>query len=135
MSDIFSREKRSWLMSRVKAKDTLPEIKVRSMLHLMGYRFRLYRKDLPGRPDIVLPRFKKVIFVHGCFWHGHSCKKGQHLPETRTDYWRDEINKNTVRDQDVLEKLKAIGWQPLVLWECEIKDENVLKSTISSFLC
>jgi len=132
--DNFSPEKRSWIMRQVRSKNTSPEIIVRSILHRMGYRFRLHRKDLPGNPDIVLPRFRKVIFVHGCFWHGHYCKRGQNRPKTRPDYWNKKIEKNIERNKNALDSLCLIGWKALVIWECELKDKEKLKNIIKSFL-
>lgn len=133
--DQISPERRSWNMSRIRSKNTTPELKVRSMLHRMGYRFRLHRKDLPGKPDIVLSRYKKIIFVHGCFWHSHSCKKGQHLPGTRIDYWKSKLAKNKERDNAAIIKLHNMGWKVLVVWECETKDEAVLKNLLYQYIC
>lgn len=123
MSDIFEPAKRSRIMSQVKVKDTAPEIKLRSILHRNGFRFRLNRKDLPGKPDIVLPKYKAVIFVHGCFWHGHDCKRGRR-PKTNIEFWNEKIDKNIKRDQLDIIKLRELGWRVLVVWECEIKKRN-----------
>lgn len=110
-------------MRKVRGKNTAPEKKVRSFLHSLGYRFRLHRNDLPGTPDIVLPKFKIAIFVHGCFWHGHAngaCKRGK-MPKSHTMFWVNKIKANQERDSRVLNKLAETGWNVLVVWECEIK--------------
>ena len=122
--DIFTKEKRSEIMKKIKSKDTGPEKKVRSLLHSLGYRFRLYRKDLPGKPDIVLPKYKTVIFVHGCFWHGHNCTKGTHIPVDNAEFWKEKIKKNKNRDVLNLQMLKEIGWNVIIIWECQIKVLN-----------
>ena len=132
--DVFSREKRSEVMSRVRSKDTGPELIVRRSLHRSGLRFRLHRRDLPGQPDIVLPSRKVVVFVHGCFWHGHSCRRGARVPKTNTDYWLKKIRRNEVRDEENNYALIALGWGVLVLWECEIKDAEKLDETLLNFL-
>ena len=122
-------------MSHVKSKNTAPEIKLRSILHRNGFRFRLNRKDLPGKPDIVLPKYKAVIFVHGCFWHGHDCKRGQR-PQTNVEFWNKKINKNMERDKQDIIKLKELGWRVMVVWECDLKktNEDVLVSCLKDFL-
>lgn len=132
--DSISREKRSWVMSRIKNKDTSPEKKVRSLLHRLGYRFRLHKKNLPGTPDIVLPKYKSVIFVHGCFWHRHDCKSGNRLPKSRVEYWSAKLEGNRIRDILIQASLKERGWKVLVLWECMLKDEAVLKEALKNFL-
>jgi DNA mismatch endonuclease (patch repair protein) len=120
-TDIYTQEKRSDLMSRVKSKNTKPELAVRSILHRMGYRFRLHRKDLPGIPDLILPKFKTVIFVHGCFWHQHEgCKKAT-LPKQNADFWLDKLTQNIERDRRVQAELEELGWQVFTVWECEVK--------------
>jgi len=107
-------------MSRVKGKDTKPEMLIRRSLHRLGYRFRLHRKDLPGSPDIVLPKFRTAIFVNGCFWHGHDCPRGKR-PASNTAFWNEKLNKNEERDQRNYQALKQLGWHVEVVWECEIK--------------
>jgi len=134
MSDTVAPNKRSWIMRQVKSKDTSPERLVRSLLHGMGYRFRLHRRDLPGSPDIVFPGRKKVIFVHGCFWHGHSCPRGSRLPKTNTEYWRRKIARNKERDRVRIEELRNLGWRVLVVWECETKDVDALRTRLEGFL-
>ena len=135
MTDVFDSSKRSQIMSHVKSKNTAPEIKLRSILHRNGFRFRLNRKDLPGKPDIVLPKYKAVIFVHGCFWHGHDCKRGQR-PQTNVEFWNKKINKNMERDKQDIIKLKELGWRVMVVWECDLKktNEDVLVSCLKDFL-
>ena len=113
-------------MSAIKSKNTKPEIAVRKMLHALGYRFRLHRKDLPGSPDIVLPKYKTVIFVHGCFWHRHENCKYASTPKTRKEFWESKFKANAKRDKDIQEKIKNIGWQLVVIWECEIKNKEIL---------
>lgn len=117
-------------MSSVKSKNTKPEICVRSLLHKAGFRFRLFRKDLPGSPDIVLPKFGTVIFVHGCFWHGHSCPKGRR-PNSNQKFWNEKLNKNLCRDTSNYASLKALGWKVIVVWECEA--ENSTRKIINKF--
>ncbi|MEA3507946.1 MAG: very short patch repair endonuclease [Synergistota bacterium] len=134
MTDSFSPRKRSWIMSRVASRDTSPELLVRSLVHRMGYRFRLHRNDLPGCPDIVFPSRGKIIFVHGCFWHGHGCSRGSRIPKTNSEYWKRKIEKNIARDRQNLETLASMGWDCLVVWECELKDGEKLTSTIGDFL-
>ena len=134
MVDTFSPAKRSAIMSRIGGKDTLPEIRVRRLLHALGYRFRLHRKDLPGKPDIVLPRHRKVIFVHGCFWHGHPRCRRATLPTTNIEFWQTKIGKNKNRDQKAQRQLRASGWKFLVLWQCQIKDVQILADKLTAFL-
>ncbi|MFZ3209126.1 MAG: DNA mismatch endonuclease Vsr [Geobacteraceae bacterium] len=134
MSDVFPQEKRSWIMSRVKGKDTSAEIKVRSLTHRLGYRFRLHRKDLPGKPDLVFPSRKKVILVHGCFWHGHECARGARIPKANRDYWIDKIRKNVERDQKNKDLLESLGWEVLAVWECGAKNIEQLEQVINEFL-
>lgn len=120
LMDIFSPQKRSWNMSRIKSKDTAPEMRVRSALHRAGYRFRLHVKDLPGKPDIVLPKYKTVIFVHGCFWHRHKgCSKAT-TPSTNQEFWKKKFQQNVGRDKRNQAKLKKLGWKVVVVWECNI---------------
>ena len=113
-------------MSRIKGKDTKPELIVRSQLHKMGFRFRLHRKDLPGKPDIVLPKYKTVIFVHGCFWHRHENCKYSSTPKTRKEFWENKFKENVIRDKSHQKKLSSIGWKIIIVWECEIKEKNLL---------
>ncbi|MGB4243946.1 MAG: very short patch repair endonuclease [Dethiobacteria bacterium] len=121
-------------MSRVRNKDTSPEKIVRTTVHRLGYRFRLHRNDLPGKPDLVFPSRHKVIFVHGCFWHGHQCKRGNRLPKTNQTYWFNKINRNIERDKEHKNKLEIMGWKVLTIWECEVKNKDFLENVIVSFL-
>lgn len=121
-------------MRAVKGKNTRPEQAVRSLLHSLGYRFRLHRRDLPGSPDIVLPGRKAVIFVHGCFWHGHDCKRGGRTPKANADYWVGKIGRNMARDARTRAELEAQGWRVLVVWECEIKNKTALAGSLQDFL-
>jgi DNA mismatch endonuclease (patch repair protein) len=123
MVDTISPEHRSWNMSRIKSKDTKPELIVRSQLHKMGFRFRLHRKDLPGKPDIVLPKFKTVIFVHGCFWHRHKNCKYAYNPKSRKKFWKEKFERNIERDKCNQKKLSALGWMTVVIWECNITNQ------------
>lgn len=118
--DKITQAERSKLMSRIRSKDTRPELAVRSILHRLGYRFRIHRKDLPGCPDIVLPRHRKIILIHGCFWHGHTCRLAS-KPKSNENYWNTKIQKNRERDTRNLEALVHQGWGVLILWECEIR--------------
>ena len=132
MPDIFAPEKRHEIMQNVKTKNTAPEIKLRSLLHKNGFRFRVNRKDLPGKPDIVLPKYRAV---HGCFWHGHDCPRGQR-PQTNADFWNQKIDRNVIRDKSDVSLLESLGWRVLIVWECEIKKKNeaVLLSRVKEFL-
>ena len=121
MTDIWPKEKRSEVMSLVRSRNTKPEKAVRSVLHHMGIRFRLHRRDLPGRPDIVLPKYRSVIFVHGCFWHfHHNCRDGK-IPWSNQDYWKPKLERTIRRDNEALAALRNAGWSTLVIWECEVR--------------
>ena len=133
MADVHSKEVRSYNMSRIRAKDTKPEIMVRKFLHAHGFRYRLHVKSLPGKPDIVLPKYKTVIFIHGCFWHGHKECKYFVVPKTRTEWWLTKINSNIVNDTKALKALQKEEWKMIILWECELKPttfENTLLSLL-----
>jgi DNA mismatch endonuclease (patch repair protein) len=132
--DSLSPERRSWNMSRIKNRDTKPEILVRSLLHRMGYRFRLHRKDLPGKPDVVLPRHKTIILVHGCFWHQHKECRYAYTPKSRVDFWQKKFNQNVKRDQKVQTELLKLGWKVYVVWECETKKPELLVSKLQRIL-
>jgi DNA mismatch endonuclease (patch repair protein) len=119
MSDIFSQAKRSEIMSKISGKETKPEIAVRKFLFSKGFRYRKNVKSLPGKPDIVLPKYKTIIFINGCFWHGHECKAAK-LPETRKEFWLNKIESNIIRDKKNILELKKTGWHTIVIWQCEI---------------
>jgi DNA mismatch endonuclease, patch repair protein len=121
MTDVHTREQRSRNMAAIRSTNTKPEMRVRSALHAMGFRFRLHRIDLPGRPDIVLPKYRTVIFVHGCFWHCHRCKYGSVTPVTRAEFWAAKRGGNVARDRANRAKLRKDGWRVVVLWECEVR--------------
>lgn len=132
--DKISPEKRSEIMSKIRGKDTSPEMKVRRLVYAMGYRYKLHRKDLPGKPDLVFKGRGKVIFVHGCFWHGHKeCRKSA-LPKTNTEFWYNKISGNIRRDGNNIEKLKELGYEVLIVWECETGDPESLTKKITKFL-
>lgn len=125
MADVHSKEVRSYNMSRIKGKDTKPEMLVRKFLHGQGFRYRLHDKKLPGKPDIVLPMYKTVIFIHGCFWHGHEGCKYFVVPKSRTEWWLNKINSNIANDIRVCETLQKEGWKILVLFECDLKKHKI----------
>jgi len=121
-------------MRRIRSTDTRAELMVRSLLHVSGFRFRLHNKQLPGKPDIVLPRYKTVIFVHGCFWHGHAdCREGRR-PKSNTEYWNRKLDRNLSRDATNAKRLQELGWKRIVVWECELKDKEALKQRLISEL-
>jgi DNA mismatch endonuclease (patch repair protein) len=131
---IENPETRSRIMRAVKGRDTGGEMVVRRLVHRMGYRYRLHRPDLPGKPDLAFPRSRKAIFVHGCFWHGHDCARGARTPKSNRDYWTAKITRNAARDVRNRERLQDMGWSILTLWECELKDEVGLTCRLRSFL-
>lgn len=133
MVDRITSAQRSALMSRVKQRDTKPELFLRSLIHRMGYRFRLRTPKLPGRPDIIFPSRHKVIFVHGCFWHGHDCRRGT-PPRSNITFWNAKIQANRIRDARVIADLQAQGWSSLVIWECETKDLKIITGKVAKFL-
>ena len=133
MSDIYSKSKRSEIMSHISSKETKPEILVRKFLFANGFRFRKNVKDLPGKPDIVLPKYKAVIFIHGCFWHGHTCKRGT-PPTTNTEFWKNKINGNTERDKRDIIELQQRGWTVIVIWQCEIRNEKIRQEKLPKLL-
>lgn len=128
--DIITKEKRSWNMSRIRSRNTKPELVVRSTLHKMGYRFRLHVRELPGNPDIVLKKHRAVIFVHGCFWHRHPGCKYAYIPKSRQEFWTDKFRDNIARHDRVTEKLRYLGWNVHVVWECEISDVHKLQERL-----
>ena len=134
MTDTISKERRSWNMSRIRGKNTKPELIVRSMLHRMGYRFRLHRKNLPGCPDIVLPKHRTVIFVHGCYWHRHPRCRYAYEPKSRTEFWNRKFQENVKRDKKNQAQLEELGWRVRVVWECEVKDPEACGRLLSNEL-
>jgi DNA mismatch endonuclease, patch repair protein len=124
---------RSANMRAIRSKDMLPELAVRQAAHRLGYRFRLHRKDLPGKPDMVFASRRKVIFVHGCFWHSHSCKTA-HIPKSNQNYWVPKLERNQMRDRKNIEALKLAGWKVLIVWECETRDQKCLEGALNKFL-
>lgn len=134
MVDRLSPERRSALMSKVRGKNTSPEMRVRGLAHSLGYRFRLHRRDLPGCPDIVFPSHKKIILVHGCFWHRHQgCPKAT-MPKSRIPYWSEKFRRNVERDQRVIKELRSANWSVRTIWECQTKDQSKLKQILVCFL-
>jgi DNA mismatch endonuclease (patch repair protein) len=135
MADVHSQQVRSFNMSRIRSSNTKPEMIVRSCLHRMGYRFRLHRKELPGKPDIVLPKHRKIILVHGCFWHGHGCKVGGAKPPSSNEsYWADKLRRNAERDERHRAELMNLGWEVHIVWECSTQDREKLTAALSAFL-
>lgn len=134
MTDKVSSEKRSWMMGRIRSKNTAPELQLRKLIFSMGFRYRVHYKKLPGSPDIVFLGRKKVIFVHGCFWHGHSNCKASKLPETHTEFWKNKISSNQERDINNIKKLENMGWKVLIVWQCELKEISNMTDKIRAFL-
>lgn len=134
MTDVHTPEQRSRNMSAIRSANTAPEIRVRQLLHAHGLRFRLHRRDLPGRPDIVLPKHKTVIFVHGCFWHMHECEYGKPKPATNAEFWRRKRQGNVERDQKNTAALKAAGWTVYTVWECETRNADLLDQRICNIV-
>lgn len=133
-TDTLSPVRRSELMSRVRSKDTKPEMRVRRMVHAMGYRYRLHHGKLPGRPDMVFPKRRKIIFVHGCFWHRHEDCRRNRTPKSRREFWDAKLEKNRLRDLENQSKLREMGWDVLVVWECETEEAAGFPGRIMSFL-
>lgn len=133
-ADIYSPEKRSAVMSRIRGSNTKPEIFVRSLLHSQGYRFRLHRKDLPGRPDIILPQYRAAVFVHGCFWHQHpGCKKAT-VPKSNVNTWAFKLARNVERDHENCDALQRDGWWVAIVWECDLKNPAAVATALSAIL-
>jgi DNA mismatch endonuclease (patch repair protein) len=133
MADVHSKETRSYNMSRIKSKDTKPELLVRKFLHKNGFRYRLHVKDMPGKPDIVLPKYKTIILIHGCFWHGHEGCRYYVVPKTRTEWWLNKIQGNSANDTKAEALLITAGWNIIKLWECELK-KSTIDTTFSNLL-
>lgn len=132
--DIVDGEHRSEMMSRIRGRDTTPELVVRRIAHCSGFRFRLYRNDLPGSPDLVFPRFRAVVFVHGCFWHRHAGCRYAYTPKTRIAFWTGKFKQNVARDRLVEDALRNLGWRVLVIWECETRSEPTVEALLLEFL-
>ena len=133
-TDVYSPEKRSAVMRRVKGKDTAPELAVRQALTALGARYRLHRRDLPGKPDIVMPGRRLTLFVHGCFWHGHDCARGARVPKTNREYWVGKVARNRARDERSRAELAALGWRVETVWECELKDAVALRARLARLI-
>jgi DNA mismatch endonuclease (patch repair protein) len=132
--DRLTQERRSWNMSRIRGKDTRPELLVRSLLHRMGYRFRLNRKDVPGKPDLVLPKYRTAIYVHGCFWHRHAGCHLAYTPKSNLDFWSKKFARNVERDAEVAAKLKSSGWNQITIWECDLGDLSKVEGRLRRLL-
>jgi len=132
MADFVSKDTRSRIMGAVKSANTRPEMKVRSVAHELGLRYRLHRKDLPGKPDLVFPKWKLVIFVHGCFWHQHPGCSRATFPKSNEAFWQEKFRKNAARDKQNVEKLFQLGWKPEIVWECETKSRDQLTDRLKA---
>jgi DNA mismatch endonuclease (patch repair protein) len=132
--DTLTPQQRSERMSRVRSRDTQPELRLRKLVWGLGYRYRTHRRDVPGKPDIVFAGQKRAIFLHGCFWHRHDCRSGQRSPKTRLAFWREKFQKNVARDAAVRSQLRAIGWRALIVWECQLTNEAVIARRVRRFL-
>jgi DNA mismatch endonuclease, patch repair protein len=134
MADVLTAAQRSLCMSRIRSRDTTPELLVRRLAHGLGYRFVLHKPSLPGKPDLVFVARRKVIFVHGCFWHRHRCRFGRVMPGTRTEFWRSKLAGNAARDRRTQRQLRQLGWDILIIWECQTGDLRKLKQRLTAFL-
>lgn len=134
MPDVVDAATRSRMMAGIRGRDTKPERQIRGALHNLGFRFRLQTKKVPGRPDLVLPKYHTAIFVHGCFWHGHDCARGARVPKANRDYWLAKVARNRARDAKAREALQAAGWRPETIWECELKDRAALEARLEALL-
>ena len=132
--DIVTPARRSEIMARIQGRDTVPEVVVRRTAHRLGFRFRLYRKDLPGRPDLVFPRYRAIVFVHGCFWHRHDGCRFAYTPRSRVRFWTGKFRHNVARDRRTEDALRSLGWRVLVIWECETRDDAVVARRLEHFL-
>jgi len=132
MTDIYSKKKRSEIMSKISGKETKPEIIIRKYLFAQRFRYRKNDKRFPGKPDVVLPKYKTAIFVHGCFWHGHKNCKYSNLPVTNTVFWKNKISENIKRDKENIKKLKNIGWQVIVLWQCKLRNRKSREQALNN---
>jgi DNA mismatch endonuclease (patch repair protein) len=134
MADVFSSDDRSRIMASIRGRDTAPELLIRKIVHRLGFRFRLHRRDLPGTPDIVFPRLHKIIFVHGCFWHMHRGCRRAGLPRTNRTFWKSKISRNANRDRVDQQRLRKLGWDVLVVWQCDTKETTTLERRLRKFL-
>jgi DNA mismatch endonuclease (patch repair protein) len=134
VTDDLTPEQRRLCMAAVKGKNTSPELLIRSLLHRLGYRYTLHSSILPGKPDLVFPSRQKIIFVHGCFWHMHSCRKGKNAPTSNAEFWELKRTKNTVRDRNLLRVLRRDGWKVFIVWECWLRKPDRLTSKLQQFL-
>ena len=134
MTDRLTPQQRSYNMSRIRAKDTGPELAVRRFVHSQGYRYRVHRHDLPGSPDLVFPQHRKVIFVHGCFWHRHNCPEGRLMPSTNAAYWESKFAATRKRDIDHLRSLREAGWKVLIVWQCQVANQAAFHRRVLTFL-
>jgi len=134
MADVLTPEQRRRNMAAIKGKNTKPEMVVRRLIHGLGYRYRLHRKDLPGKPDLVFPSRRKIIEVYGCYWHMHDCPYGRVVPKTNAEFWQAKRLSNVARDTRNIKALTEQGWKVLIIWECEIKDTNTLQKRVTHFL-
>jgi len=132
--DVLTRDQRRRNMQAIRCRDTKPEMLVRRLVHGMGFRYRLHQKDLPGKPDMVLKRHRKIIFVHGCFWHVHNCRYGRVVPATNAEFWKAKRQANVARDRRILRELRKLGWRVLVVWECWTRDIPKLQRRLRHFL-
>jgi len=134
MTDVLTPEQRHQNMSAIKSKNTKPEVIARHIIHSMGYRYRLHQKDLPGKPDLVFPKYSKVIFIHGCYWHMHNCRYGRVVPKTNAKFWKNKRESNKNRDKKNRLDLKKLGWEILTIWECQLRNLTALEKRIVAFL-
>lgn len=134
MPDVLTPEQRHRNMAAIHSKNTKPEMLVRKIAHSLGFRYRLHRKDLPGKPDLVFPRSRKIIFVHGCFWHMHDCKYGRVTPQTNAEFWQKKRSSNAARDEVNRSSLTESGWRVMTVWECQTRNVESIESRIESFL-
>jgi DNA mismatch endonuclease, patch repair protein len=134
MTDNLTPEQRRYNMLQIRSRNTRPELTVRSIVHRMGYRYRLHCSDLAGKPDLVFPRRRKIIFIHGCFWHKHKCRYGKVIPKTNMEYWQTKRERNAARDKRNRKSLEKEGWEIFVVWECWIRNKDTLKQRLASFL-
>ena len=134
MADVLTREQRQFNMSRIRGRDTLPEMVVRKAVRALGFRYRLHVRKLPGSPDLVFTSARKVVFIHGCFWHRHRCRYGRPRPRTRATFWMNKLTRNRERDREAIRALRKLGWSTLVVWECHTRDASRVTAYVARFL-